>query len=126
MTQVFEFAAFTVREGHQQALQDERPAMIAAMRRAFPGLVSAWLTQRDDGSWLDAILWRSREDAEHSAAHARCLKVAVQPPGTGSTVRKGTHPSLPAALRTLAQPLGSSRSIKVSSSPAVVASSVVS
>lgn len=69
MTQVFELAAFTVRDGHEQALLDERPAMMAAMRRAFPGLVSAWLTQRDDGSWLDTILWRSREHAEHSAAH---------------------------------------------------------
>ena len=69
MTQVFEFAAFTVREGHEQALLDQRPAMIAAIRRAFPGLVSAWLTQRDDGSWLDTVLWRSRADARHSAAH---------------------------------------------------------
>ena len=69
MTQVFELAAFTVRDGHEEALLDERPAMIAAMRRTFPGLVSAWLTQRDDGSWLDTILWRSREDAQHSAAH---------------------------------------------------------
>jgi len=36
--------------------------MIAALRRAFPGLVSSWLTRREDGSWLDVILWRSRED----------------------------------------------------------------
>jgi hypothetical protein len=69
MSLVFEHAAFTVREGHEQALLDERPAMIAAMRHAFPGLVSSWLTRRDDGSWLDMILWRSREDAENSAAH---------------------------------------------------------
>ena len=69
MTEVFELAAFTVREGHERALLAERGAMISAMRRAFPGLESAWLTQREDGSWLDVILWRSRDDAEYSAAH---------------------------------------------------------
>jgi hypothetical protein len=69
MTEVFELAAFTAREGHQRALLAERAAMIAAMRRAFPGLKSAWLTQRQDGSWLDVILWGNRDDAEYSAAH---------------------------------------------------------
>jgi hypothetical protein len=69
MTEVFELAAFTAREGHDRALLAERAAMIAAMRRAFPGLESAWLTRREDGSWLDVILWRSRDDAEYSAAH---------------------------------------------------------
>jgi hypothetical protein len=70
MTQVFEHAAFTVHEGHEQALLDERPAMIAALRRAFPGLISSWLTRREDGSWLDVILWETREAAEYSAEHA--------------------------------------------------------
>jgi hypothetical protein len=69
MIQVFEFAGFTVLDGHERALVDERPAMIAALRRAFPGLVAAWLTQRDDGSWLDVILWQSREEADYSAKH---------------------------------------------------------
>jgi hypothetical protein len=39
MPLVYEHAAFTVRDGHEQALLDERPAMIAALRRDFPGLV---------------------------------------------------------------------------------------
>jgi hypothetical protein len=69
MSQVFELAAFTVREGHQQALLAERKAMLTALGRVFPGLMSAWLTQRDDGSWLDVILWHSREQAENAAAH---------------------------------------------------------
>ena len=43
--------------------------MITALSCAFPGLISAWLTQRADGSWLDMILWRSREEAEDAAAH---------------------------------------------------------
>jgi hypothetical protein len=44
--------------------------MIAALQRAFPGVIAAWLAKRDDGSWVDVILWRSREEAEHAAKHA--------------------------------------------------------
>jgi hypothetical protein len=44
--------------------------MIAALRQAFPGLLSGWLTKRDDGSGVDVILRDSRESAEQSAAHA--------------------------------------------------------
>jgi Antibiotic biosynthesis monooxygenase len=69
MAEVFELAAFTVHEGQEQALLAERTVVIAALRRAFPGLLSAWLTQRDDGSWLDVILWRSHEEAHYAATH---------------------------------------------------------
>jgi hypothetical protein len=64
----FEFASFTVREGEEQALIDERPAMIAALKAAFPGLIAAWLTRQDDGIWLDTILWETRAAAEDAAA----------------------------------------------------------
>jgi hypothetical protein len=37
MTQVIEHAAFTVRDGHEQALLEERPAMICALPRTTPG-----------------------------------------------------------------------------------------
>jgi hypothetical protein len=45
----------------------ERPEMLATLRRAFPGALAAWLTRQDDGSWLDVILWRSRQEAEAAA-----------------------------------------------------------
>jgi pyrroloquinoline quinone (PQQ) biosynthesis protein C len=41
--------------------------MVAALRRAFPGALAAWLTKQDDGSWLDIVLWRTREEAEDAA-----------------------------------------------------------
>jgi hypothetical protein len=69
MTPAFEFATFTVRDADEAALLAERPAMIAALRDAFPGLLAAWLTKRDDGSWLDVILWSTREEAEAAAEH---------------------------------------------------------
>jgi hypothetical protein len=77
MTQVIEHASFTVLDGHEQALLNERQMMIGALRRAFPGLVSAWLTRREDGSWLDVILWENREAAEYSAEHVTEIPEAV-------------------------------------------------
>ena len=69
MKPAFELAAFTVRDGDEAAMLAERPAMIEALRQAFPGLLAAWLTKRDDGSWLDVILWRTRAEAETAARH---------------------------------------------------------
>jgi hypothetical protein len=67
MTLTLELAAFTVREGAEPALLAERPEMLAALRQAFPAVLAAWLTKQDDGSWLDVILWRSRQEAEEAA-----------------------------------------------------------
>lgn len=49
MTPCFELAEFTVRDGEEDALSAERPAMIRALQKAFPGALAAWLTTRDDG-----------------------------------------------------------------------------
>jgi hypothetical protein len=67
MTLTLELAAFTVRDGAEPALLAERPEMVTALRRAFPGALAAWLTKQDDGSWLDVVLWRSRQEAEEAA-----------------------------------------------------------
>jgi hypothetical protein len=69
MAPTFELATFTVREGEEATLLAERPQMIAALGQVFSGLLAAWLTKRDDGFWIDVILWRSREEAEHAAKH---------------------------------------------------------
>ena len=67
MTLTFELAHFTVRDGEEEALLAERPAMVRALQEAFPGALAAWLTKQDDGSWLDVILWRRREEARDAA-----------------------------------------------------------
>jgi hypothetical protein len=67
MAVTFELAHFAVREGEEEALVAERPAMVRALQDAFPDALAAWLTRHDDGSWLDVILWRSREAAEEAA-----------------------------------------------------------
>ena len=67
MALTFELAAFTVRPEDEAALISERAEMIQALQRAFPAALAAWLTRQDDGSWLDVILWRSRQEAEDAA-----------------------------------------------------------
>jgi hypothetical protein len=67
MPLTFELASFRVAPDDEAALLEERPAMVAALRRAFPGALGAWLTRQDDGGWLDIVLWRSREEAEDAA-----------------------------------------------------------
>lgn len=62
-----ELARFTVREGAEEKLLAERPAMIDALRRRFPACLAAFLTKEDDGSWLDILLWRDRTAAEEAA-----------------------------------------------------------
>jgi L-aminopeptidase/D-esterase-like protein len=67
MALTFELAGFAIAEGAETALIAERPSMIAALERTFPGVLAAWLTKLDDGTWLDVVLWRSREEAEEAA-----------------------------------------------------------
>ncbi|MEV4176021.1 antibiotic biosynthesis monooxygenase [Nonomuraea sp. NPDC049709] len=62
-----ELARFRVRQGTQDRLVTERPEMVAALRRQFPGCLAAYLTKGDDGEWLDVVLWRSRAEAQHAA-----------------------------------------------------------
>jgi hypothetical protein len=68
MTLTLEFAQFAVQTEDEPALLAGRPEMIRALQRAFPGALAAWLTRQHDGTWLDVILWRSRDEAEDAAA----------------------------------------------------------
>jgi Antibiotic biosynthesis monooxygenase len=62
-----ELARFRIREGAEPQLLAERPAMVDALRRRFPGCRAAFLTREDDGWWLDVVFWRSRAEAEEAA-----------------------------------------------------------
>lgn len=62
-----ELARFRVEDAAADRLVAERPAMVEAMRRRFPGCLAAYLTREDDGGWLDVVLWRSRAEAEEAA-----------------------------------------------------------
>ena len=67
MIMTMERASFTINDGAEDMLLHERPVMIAALTRRFSGCLAAFLTKEDDGSWLDVLVWRSREEAEEAA-----------------------------------------------------------
>lgn len=67
MGMAIELARFTVKEGGQAQLLAGRAEMIRALRVRFPGCRAAFLTREDDGSWLDIVVWNSREEAEDAA-----------------------------------------------------------
>jgi quinol monooxygenase YgiN len=67
MTMTIELARFKVDDSAVEQLVAERPAMVEAMRRRFPGCLAAYLTREDDGGWLDVVVWRSRAEAEEAA-----------------------------------------------------------
>ena len=74
----FELAEFTVRQESEAAMLAEREAMTHALGRTFPGAIAAWLTREHDGSWIDAILWRNRLEAEVAAARIHEIPEAAR------------------------------------------------
>jgi hypothetical protein len=62
-----ELATFSVPAESEDVLVSERPAMIAALKRRFPACQAAFLTRQDDGTWLDILVWRSRDEALEAA-----------------------------------------------------------
>ena len=69
MARALEIVRLTVRPGEEEAFVQERPAGIAALRQ-FPGYVRAVLARLEDGSWLDLVVWESREQALEAAQRA--------------------------------------------------------
>ena len=67
MSQVIEVVRSSVPQERQAEMLARRPAAMELFKREFPGLQSATLGRLDDGSWVDVIVWRSREEAEDAA-----------------------------------------------------------
>jgi hypothetical protein len=51
--------------------------MVQALHRRYPGCLAAYLTREDDGSWLDIVLWRHREEAEQAAREVSSVPECV-------------------------------------------------
>lgn len=64
MPKALEIARFRTKPGADERLLAERPDMLEALRERFPGAGEAHLARLDDGSWIDLIVWDSREQAE--------------------------------------------------------------
>ena len=64
--ETIEMVRFTVSPGAEEALISERPAMVEAVRAEFPGMLSARLAKLDETTWLELIVWTSREAAQRA------------------------------------------------------------
>ena len=69
MPRALELARFTVKPENVDALFAARPAMVAALR-TFPGFIDINLGRLDETTFVDVVLWESREQAEAAAAQA--------------------------------------------------------
>lgn len=77
MAQAIEMVRFTVKTGHEEALVEGRSAMLLALSTAFPGMVDARLAKLDARTWLDLVVWESREEALAAAAGAVELPIVA-------------------------------------------------
>jgi quinol monooxygenase YgiN len=59
-----------------EAMLEKRAALIAAVRRSYPGLLQAQLAMADDETWIDAWRWDSRESAQAAIANAPAIPEA--------------------------------------------------
>lgn len=62
MSTTMELVRFRVMPGREEEFGRARVAAAEAMA-AFAGLESAVLSRGEDGTWVDVVLWRSREEA---------------------------------------------------------------
>ena len=66
MSTTLEIGRFSVRAGQEQEFLAKRTAMLKASKEHFPGLIDATLAKLDDGTYVDIVLWETR-DACHAA-----------------------------------------------------------
>jgi hypothetical protein len=80
-----ELARFRIEDAAVDRLVAERPAMVEAMRRRFPGCPAAYLTREDDGGWLDVSCGAAvPKPRKRPGRSTRCPSA---PPGSGTSAR---------------------------------------
>jgi hypothetical protein len=94
MPETLEFVRFTVDAERREECLRLRPVAIEALRAVHPGLLDARLTQQEDGTFIDVVWWRSREDAEAAAAGFPQIPAARDWVATISEVQELRHATL--------------------------------
>ena len=75
--ETIEMVRFTVKPGAEAALVSERPAMVEAVKAEFPGMLTARLAKLDETTWLELIVWESREEAQTATEKAHEIPVVA-------------------------------------------------
>jgi hypothetical protein len=65
-----EIVRYRLKDGAEEELLAEGPSLFALLREEFPGMRTAHRAKLDDGSWIDVVVWDSREEAEAAAREA--------------------------------------------------------
>ena len=68
MPNCLEAIRFTVKPGCEEELLSLRDRMLADVRAKHDGLLRAELCRLDDGTYLDVLLWESKDHAERANA----------------------------------------------------------
>ncbi len=76
MAGTMELVRFTIAAGREEEFVARREAAIEALR-TMPGLLSATLARAEDGTWVDVVLWRTRDEA---LAADRAFRAGELPP----------------------------------------------
>jgi hypothetical protein len=73
MTRVIEVAKFRVRPGRAEALREEHGEAIAAIQRAFPGLLRVRLIHLGGDVWADVADWADERVAKAATREAMSI-----------------------------------------------------
>ncbi len=103
MSDALEVVRLTVAPAEREAFLRERPAAIAALRERFGGLLDATLAELDDGTWIDVVRWRSREEALLAAEQFPSVPQAAAWAGRIAEVREMLHGEVRDVVRAEAQ-----------------------
>ena len=98
MGEALEVVRFTVPREEREAFLRDRPAAIAALRDRFDGLLDATLAELDDGTWIDVLRWRSREEALAAAEQFASVPDAAAWASRITEVREMIHGEIRDAL----------------------------
>jgi quinol monooxygenase YgiN len=94
MAETVEIVRFTVDPDRREEFLWLRPAAINALRSAHGGLIEAWLVEQDDGTFIDLVHWRSREEAVAAAAAFPQIQAAQEWLSTIAEVNDMVHATL--------------------------------
>lgn len=76
MGEAIELARFKVDAASEVEFLATRPAMVEAVMEHVPGLREISLVRLDDGTWVDVVVWSSRDAADRGARIAAALPEA--------------------------------------------------
>ena len=70
-------ARFKVDPADTAEMVARRNALVAAAKKAFPGLTEARLAQLDDQTWIDVWRWDSRTSAQEAITNGSAIPEAA-------------------------------------------------